>query len=298
MQFGKRIFLYLALNILVVTTISVLLAVFHVQPYLNQYGLSIPDLAIFCLVWGMGGAFISLLMSRAMAKWSYGVQLIDPNNCSSKERWLIDTVQRLCKTAGIEKMPEIGIYQSQEANAFATGPTKSMALVAVSSGLFDLMNTNEIEGVLGHEISHIANGDMVTITLLQGVVNAFVMFASRILAYVITRDSKSERSGWVYYLVTMVLQTVLLLLGSLLIAFYNRKRECKADDGGAILAGRNKMIAALEALQRTYDVVDPRAQPAAQTMKISSKPTGIWQLLSATHPPLAERIARLRNQLG
>ncbi len=297
MQFAKRIFLFLTLNIIVVTTISILLAVFHVQPYLNAYGLNIPALAVFCFVWGFGGAFISLLMSRAMAKWMYGVQLIDPNNCSEREHWLIDIVGQLCRKASIETMPEVGIYQSEEANAFATGPTKSRALVAVSSGLFNLMNNNEIEGVLGHEISHIANGDMVTMTLLQGVVNAFVMFASRLIAYVITRDSKSDRSGWAFYLVSMVLQTVFLIFGSLLIAFYNRKRECKADDGGAIIAGRNKMIGALEALQRTYDVVDPKSQPAVQTMKISSQPAGIWKLFS-THPPLEERIARLRNQLG
>lgn len=300
MQFAKRIFLFLALNVLVVTTISIILSLLHVQPYLNEYGLSIPDLAVFCLVWGMGGAFISLFMSRAIAKWSYGVQLIDPNNCSSKERWLVETVQKLCRQAGIETMPEIGIYISDEANAFATGPTKSRALVAVSSGLFELMNSDEIEGVLGHEISHITNGDMVTMTLLQGVVNAFVMFLSRIIAFTLTRDrdsnSRSDNST-AFYLVSMVLQTVFLILGSILIAFYNRKRECGADDGGAHLAGKNKMIAALEALQRTYDVVDSRAQPAAQTMKISSKPHGIWMLF-ATHPPLEERIARLRNQVG
>ncbi len=297
MQIAKRIFLFLALNVLIMTTISILLAVFHVQPYLTQYGLSIPDLAMFCLIWGMGGSLISLMLSRVMAKWSYGVQLIDPDNCSQKEHWLIETVHRLCEQAGIYTMPEIGIYQSQEANAFATGPTKSRALVAVSSGLFNLMNAEEIEGVLGHEISHVANGDMVTMTLIQGVVNAFVMFASRLIAYLVTRDSKSERSGGAYILVSVVLQFVFLILGSILVAFYTRGRECKADDGGAQLAGKNKMIAALEALQRTYPAIDTRAQPAAQTMKISCQPTGIWKLFS-THPPLEERIARLRNQMG
>jgi heat shock protein HtpX len=300
MQFAKRIFLFITLNIIVITTISIILSVLHVQPYLSQYGLDIPSLAIFCLVWGFGGAFISLAMSRAIAKWSYGVQLIDPDNCSQRERWLVDMVQRLCSKAGINTLPEIGIYQSQEANAFATGPTKSRALVAVSSGILDLMNADELEGVLGHEISHVANGDMVTMTLLQGVVNAFVMFASRVIAYAITRgDSKSDRSGWAFYLVSMVLQTIFLLFGSLLIALYNRKRECKADDGGAQLAGRNKMIGALEALKRTSDLVDPRAQPAVQAMKISGHGGGIWKFFNlSTHPPLEERIARLRNQLG
>jgi heat shock protein HtpX len=205
-------------------------------------------------------------------------------------------VKRLCEQAGISTMPEVGIYESQEANAFATGPTRSRALVACSSGLFSLMNDDEIEGVLGHEISHVANGDMVTITLLQGVINAFVMFASRVIAFIITRNSKS-RDNSSFYWISMLLQFVLLFLGSILVAYYNRQRECRADDGGAQLAGKNKMIAALEALRRTYDYVDPRAQPSAQTMKISSQPHGIWMLFS-THPPLEERIARLRNKIG
>ncbi len=300
MQVGKRILLFLGLNILVVTTISILLAVFHVQPYLTPYGLDIPSLAIFCLIWGMSGSLISLAMSRAMAKWMYGVQLIDPNNCTGRERSLVQIVRRLCEHSGIYPLPEIGIYQSQEANAFATGPTKSRALVAVSSGLFDLMNDDEIERVLGHEISHVANGDMVTMCLLQGVVNAFVMFASRVIAYAITRGSRSrdsESSNGSFYLISMVLQFVFMILGAILVATYNRHRECRADDGGAQLAGKNKMIGALEALKRTYDYVDPRAQPAAQTMKISSRPHGIWMLF-ATHPPLDERIARLRNKIG
>lgn len=296
MQFVKRILLFLCLNILVVTTISAFLAMFHVQPYLNQYGLDMPSLAVFCLIWGMGGAFMSLLLSRATTKWFYGVQLIDEAHCSERERWLVQVVNRLCRQAGINSMPEVGIYQSQEANAFATGPSQSRALVAVSSGLFDLMNDEEIEGVLGHEITHIANGDMVTMTLVQGVINAFVMFASRIIAYAITRNEKS-RSNAGYYLVSMLLQWVFLILGAILVAFYSRHRECRADDGGAKLAGRGKMIHALEALQRTYDQIDYKAQPAAQTMKISSQPRGIWAVF-CTHPPLEERIARLRKQSG
>jgi len=296
MKLGKRILLFLGMNILVMMTVSILLSVCHVQPYLSQYGLSIPDLAAFCLIWGMAGSLISLAMSRAMAKWIYGVQLIDPNKCSQREHWLLQTVKKLCEQSGISTMPEVGIYESQEANAFATGPTKSRALVACSSGLFGLMNDDEIEGVLGHEISHVANGDMVTVTLLQGIVNAFSMFASRVIAYVVMRDSKAKDSS-LYYVLSMVLDFVFLFLGAMLVAFYNRRRECSADDGGARLAGKHKMIAALEALQRTYDYVDPRSQPEAQTMKISSRPMGIWKLFS-THPPLEERIARLRNQIG
>jgi heat shock protein HtpX len=293
MKFAKRILLYLGLNLLIVTTISVLLAVFHVQPYLTQYGLDLPSLAVFCLIYGMTGSLMSLAMSRAIAKWFYGVKLIDLSRCTPRERWLVETVNNYSRRCGLPKLPEVGIYQSDEANAFATGPSKSRALVAVSSGLFNLMNDSEIEGVVGHEISHIVNDDMVTMTLVQGVVNAFVMFASRAIAYALTRGSKDSRGT--YYILSMVIQTVLLILAAIPIAYYSRQRECRADDGGAQLAGREKMTQALEALQRTFDRIDPKAQPAAQTMKISSAPKGIWALW-ATHPPLEERIARLREQ--
>jgi heat shock protein HtpX len=303
MQIAKTIFLFIAVNVVVMMTISVLLSIFHVQPYLDQYGLNIPSLAAFCLIWGMSGSLISLAMSRAIAKWSYGIQLINPENCSGRERWLVQTVRRLCERVGINTLPEIGIYDSQEANAFATGPTKSRALVACSSGLFNLMNDDEIEGVLGHEISHVANGDMVTITLLQGIVNTFAMFAANFIAYILVRGSRSkDNDGFAgsggFYLIRIVLELVFFSIGGLLVAFFNRHRECRADDGGADLAGKNKMIGALEALQRTYDYIDPKAQPAAQTMKISARPHGMWMMLWATHPPLAERIARLRNKVG
>lgn len=291
MAFAKRIMLYLGLNILIVTTISVLLSIFHVQPYLNQYGLDLPQLAIYCLIWGMGSALISLGLSRATAKWFYGVKLIDTSKCSDRERWMVQTVQSLVRKAGLNAMPEIGMYQSDEANAFATGPSKSRALIAVSSGLLNMMNNEEVEGVLGHEISHIVNGDMVTMTLLQGVVNAFALFIARAITFVIMRGSKDR--GFTGLIIMYALQSVLLILGAVLVATYSRKRECSADDGGVRLAGREPMIKALEALQRTYDRVDPRAQPALQTMKISSQPRGIWKLFS-THPPLEERIARLK----
>lgn len=295
MQLVKRIFLFIALNLLVVTAISILLAVFNVQPYLSQYGLNIGSLAVYCLIWGMAGSLISLAMSRAIAKSVYGVQLIDTTNCTDRQRWLVQLVETLCRQAGITTMPEIGIYESDEANAFATGPSQSRALVAVSSGLFNLMNEDEIAGVLGHEITHITNGDMVTMTLLQGVVNAFVMFAARIIALVLTRGSRdnNSRNTGGFYLVTILLQYVFFCFGAILVAAYSRRRECGADDGGAKLAGRQRMIAALEALERTVNRLDPHAQPEAQTMKISCEPQGIWKLAS-THPPLAERIARLR----
>lgn len=292
MQFAKRIFLFLGLNILIVTTISILLSVFHVEPYLTPYGLNIPALAVTCLAYGMFGSLMSLALSRAVAKWFYGVKLINTATCTERERWLVNTIARMSKQSGLPAVPEVGIYDSEEANAFATGPSKSRSLVAVSSGLFNLMNDEEIEGVIGHELSHIVNGDMVTMTLVQGVINAFVMFASRIIAYVLTRGSKDSR--WAFGLVTVLLQYMLLILAAIPIAYYSRGRECRADEGGAKLAGRDKMIHALEALERTFARVDKRAQPAAQAMKISSQPQGIWKLW-ATHPPLEERIAKLNK---
>ncbi len=291
MSFGKRILLFLGLNILIAITFTVLLSIFRVEPYISQYGLNITQLAVFSLIWGMTVALINLALSRAVAKMMYGVKLIDTAKCSDRERWLVLTVQNLVRKAGLKDMPEVGVYQSEEANAFATGPTKSRSLIAVSSGLLTLMNNEEVEGTLGHEISHIANGDMVTMSLLQGVVNAFVFFIARVITYVILRNS---RESWLVNTIVMIgLQFVLMLLGAILVSVYSRRRECDADDGGVRLAGREAMIKSLEALQRTYERVDPRAQPALQNLKISSQPQGIWKLF-ATHPPLDERIARLK----
>ena len=176
MAWFKRILLFGVVNILIVVTISLVLRLLGVQPYLHSYGLNYQDLAVFCFIWGMGGAFISLLISRLMAKWLMGVQVIDPTQARGEAAELINTVHSLAKRAGLSTMPEVGIYDSPDVNAFATGPTKAHALVAVSSGLLNQMNTAQLEGVLGHEMTHIANGDMVTMTLIQGVVNAFVMF--------------------------------------------------------------------------------------------------------------------------
>lgn len=294
MAIARRVFLFLLVNFLVITTISVLLSVLGVRPYLTEYGLDIPQLALFCGVWGMGGAFISLALSRWTAKWSYGVQLIDSRTGDPVLSNLVETVHRLARQAGLSTMPEIGIYDSPELNAFATGPSKDRALVAVSTGLLTRMRREEIEGVIGHELSHVANGDMVTMTLLQGIVNAFVMFLSRAIAFVLTRDRDSRGGSWAYFGITMVLQIVFMILGSIVVAWFSRWREFRADAGGARLAGRQNMISALDALRRHMDEVDPSAQPALATMKIASKPTGIWRLFS-THPPLEERIARLSS---
>lgn len=300
-QIGKRLFLFLALNILVMATITILLNVLGVKPYLTAYGLDYEQLMYFCLVWGMGGAFISLGLSRIMAKWMMGVQVIDPNTHDSQLQQLVQTVHQLAKAAGLPKMPEVGIYDSPEVNAFATGPTKSRSLVAVSTGLLHRMRQAEVEGVLGHEVAHIANGDMVTMTLLQGVVNAFVMFLSRVVAFAImqaTRSKDDDRSpamgGMAYYMVQFVLEIFFMILGSIVVATFSRFREYRADKGGARLAGRQNMIQALEALKRTFEIQDPEAKPAVATLKISSHPHGIFRLFS-THPPLDDRIERLRS---
>lgn len=300
MAWIKRIGLFLAVNILVVFTISLILNLLGVKPYLTAYGLDYSSLIVFCLVWGMGGAFISLAISRMMAKWAMGVQVIDPQTTDPQLRELVQTVHSLARAAHLPAMPEVGIYDSPEVNAFATGPTKSRSLVAVSSGLLNRMNREEVRGVLGHEVAHIANGDMVTMTLVQGVVNAFVMFLARVIAFALTstrgQDSERESSGpgMSYYLVQMVLEIAFMILGSIVVAWFSRYREYRADRGGAQLAGRSSMIQALEGLRRTFEAVDPSSQPAVQALKISSRPGGIMRLFS-THPPLEERIERLKQ---
>ncbi len=294
---AKRILLFLAVNMLVLLTISVILSVLNVRPYLRPYGLDYTSLMTFCVIWGMVGAFISLALSRIMAKWLMGVHVIDPDRAAGPERQLVHMVHTLAKRAGLEVMPEVGIYDSPEVNAFATGPTQSRSLVAVSSGLLRRMGPAELEGVLGHEVSHIMNGDMVTMTLVQGVVNAFVMFFARVLAYVCSRFGKREDEGvspFLYSALVFVFEIVFMILGSIIIATYARFREFRADAGGAELAGRDRMIMALKALQRTVEVHDPHAeQPAFQTFKISSGQRLLH--LFASHPPLEERIARLEN---
>lgn len=298
MAIAKRIFLFLTINILVVVTISIILNLFNVRPYLNSYGLDYQSLMIFCLVWGMGGAFISLGLSRIMAKWLMGVQLIDPQTKDPELRKLLNTVYSLAKDAHLTVMPEVGIYNSPEVNAFATGPTQKRALVAVSSGLLNRMSQKEVEGVLAHEVTHIVNGDMVTTTLLQGVVNAFVMFLARVLAFVVSgrnREGQSS-SNFSYMMLVFFFEIVFMVFGSIVVAWFSRKKEFRADLGGAQLAGKEKMIAALESLRALKQVQDPRtAQPAYATMKISTPVKSGFMTLFSTHPPIEERIARLRQ---
>lgn len=296
---AKRVVLFIAVNALVLVTISLILNFFNIQPYLTQHGLDYNSLMIFCFIWGMGGAFISLGLSRIMAKWMMGVQVIDPQMASGQDRQLLEMVYKLAKNAGLGTMPQVGIYQSPEVNAFATGPTRSRSLVAVSSGLLNRMNSAEVDAVLAHEIAHVANGDMVTMTLLQGVVNAFVMFFARVLAYAVMRmgrskDDDSVGSPFMYSMLVFAFEIMFMILGTMVIAAFSRFREFRADAGGARLVGRDKMIQALQALERTIQIQDPKAeQPAFQAMKISSnKP---FLKLFSTHPPLEERIARLQQ---
>lgn len=294
----KRIALFFATNLLIMLTISVVLSLLGIQPYMrNTYqGSSIDyqNLMILCLVWGSTGSFISLALSRVMAKWMMGVQVIDPQR-AGEFSWLVQTVHNLARQANLPA-PEVGVYESAEVNAFATGPTKSRSLVAVSSGLLQRMSKNEIEGVLAHEVAHIQNGDMVTMTLIQGVVNAFVMFLARVAAFFVSQGVKEESRYLVSSLITLLFELVLGLLGILVVSAFSRAREFRADAGSAKLAGRSNMIAALQALQRMQGIDPHSPQPASmQAFKIASNNPGSLRFLFSTHPPLEQRIKALES---
>ncbi|HMO02188.1 MAG TPA: protease HtpX [Oligoflexia bacterium] len=293
----KRITLFLLTNLLVILTISILLQVLGVRPYLTANGIDFSALMIFCLIWGFTGSFISLLLSKQMAKWAMGVKVIDPERSSDYD-WLIQTVTNQARAAGLRVSPEVGVYNSPEINAFATGPTKNNSLVAVSTGLLNYMNKEEAEGVLAHEVAHIANGDMVTMTLIQGVVNSFVLFLSRLLGFVVSQGVKEESRAMVRMIVTILLDILLGILGMLVVAYFSRMREYKADAGSARIAGRDKMIAALEALKRNAGLPPPQlaASKGMQALMISSgERRNALSLLFSTHPPLTDRIEALKN---
>jgi heat shock protein HtpX len=285
----KRILLFVATNFAIMITLAIVVNVFGFDHYLTRRGIDYPMLMMFSLVWGFGGAIVSLLMSRAMAKSAMGVQLVDGNTGHAELDWLYQTVEQLTRKAGLP-LPEIGVYDSPEVNAFATGPSKRSSLVAVSSGLLRSMSHPEVEGVLAHEVSHIQNGDMVTMTLIQGVVNAFSIFLSRVLAGLLrSRDDRGNSS----FLLTMLFQMVFSFLGMFIVAWFSRAREFRADAGAATLSTRGNMIAALQRLQANQGLID-NSQPQLATMKISGKRKGIAGLMS-THPPLEERIAALQQ---
>jgi heat shock protein HtpX len=292
-RMGKRILLFVVTNLAIVFTLTIVLQILGISGYARIGGrLDLGALMVISLVYGMGGAIISLLMSRFIAKMSMGVKLITGATGSPDADWLYRTVQRLAQQAQLP-MPEVGIYESPEVNAFATGPSRSRSLVAVSSGLLRSMRQEEIEGVLAHEMAHIQNGDMVTMTLIQGVVNAFVIFLARLIGSLV-RGSDSRNGQMLSFVVTIVLQIVLGFLGLIVVAWYSRAREFRADAGGAALAGRGNMISALRRLQSTHELVD-NSQPQLATLKISG---GRAMMLFSTHPPLAERIAALESLRG
>ncbi len=298
---AKRILLFLFVNFLVISVITLIFYLIGFQGYdITETGIDYTGLMIFCLVWGMGGSFVSLSISRWSAKRMMGVQLVEGTTSDPRVNHLIQTVENLSRAAGLP-MPEVGIYDSPEVNAFATGPSKKRSLVAVSSGLLQRMRPDEVEGVLGHELAHVANGDMVTMTLLQGVVNAFVMFLARVVAFAIDQFLRDRNEGqglgfFAQYMLIMFFQSIFMMFGMIVIAGFSRHREFRADVGSAQLAGREKMISALQALKGTAELVEPKPERAVATLKIAS-PSGFMRLY-ATHPALDDRIARLQTFAG
>ena len=296
----KRIGMFLLVNGIVILSISTILNSLHLMPYLNKNGLDYYMLAAFCLVWGMTGSIISLLLSRWIAKRAYGVQILDLNTMIPWERMVLEQVYEASKKAGIKRMPQVGIYQANEINAFATGPTKNRALVALSSGLVQTANAEQIHGVVGHEIAHIANGDMVTMTLLQGLVNSFVLFLSRAIAHLIVVLIKRDNTTFGYIIfavITFVLEMILMVLGSLVVAHFSRMREYRADKYGSELVGKYKVMEALKMIQLNAQVKDPYIQKTAMAFKNLqiSHTESKWASLFASHPSLDRRLDKVRK---
>lgn len=293
----KRVFLFLATNIAVILVLSIVLRLLGVDQIQTAQGtINYQALLIFSFVFGMGGSFISLAISKWSAKRMTGAKVIQ-QPANPTEQWLVSTVQRLSQQAGIG-MPEVAIYPGQEVNAFATGARRDSALVAVSVGLLNSMEKSEVEAVLAHEVSHVANGDMVTLTLLQGVLNTFVIFLSRIIGNIIDRAvfRSGSGNGIGYFMTVIALQIVLGILASFIVAAFSRYREYRADAGGANLAGRNNMIAALERLRR---INRPAQLPEQlEAMGISSGKRSGLRALAMTHPPLEDRIKALQQNLS
>ncbi len=290
----KRVLLFLATNLAVVLVLSIVLSVLSSWLGVNRQGMG--GLLLLAAVFGFGGSIISLLMSKWIAKRSYGVQIIEQPR-SEMEHWLLSTVNRQAQQAGIG-MPEVGIYDSPEMNAFATGASKNNSLVAVSSGLLHSMSRDEAEAVLAHEVSHIANGDMVTLTLIQGVVNTFVIFFARVVAGIISNAFRSDdeeqgspMGGFAYMMIVFVLEMVFGILASVIVMWFSRQREFRADEGSAKLAGRNKMIAALERLRQGHE---PQLEGTMMAFGINGKHSANTWFMS--HPPLEQRIEALRQQ--
>jgi len=286
----KRIFLFVLTNLAVVVVLGIVASLLGVNRYLTANGLNLGALLGFAAVMGFGGAIISLLISKPIAKWSAGVQVIDGTG-SADEAWIVNTVRKFADQAGIG-MPEVGIFQG-EPNAFATGAFKNSALVAVSTGLLQGMTREEVEAVIGHEVAHIANGDMVTMTLIQGVMNTFVVFLSRVVGYFVdgflSRGEQRSGPGIGYYVTTIVLDIVLGFLAAIIVAWFSRQREFRADAGSAQLLGRKQPM--INALARLGGLPAGELPKAVEAMGI----TGSIGKLFATHPPIEERIAALQS---
>jgi heat shock protein HtpX len=291
----KRILLFVATNLAVIVLLGIITRLLGVDRFLVGTGLNLTSLLIFSAIFGMGGSFISLLTSKWIAKMSVGAQVIEQPRTQT-ELWLVETVHRQAQNAGIG-MPEVAIYHAPEPNAFATGASRNHALVAVSTGLMEQMSADEVEAVLGHEVSHVANGDMVTLTLIQGVLNAFVIALSRVVGYLVdralSRNEEYRGPGIGYYIASFIMEIVFGFLASLVVMWFSRRREFHADAGGARLAGRSKMIAALERLRQLHKPSQLPSQMAAFGINGGLR-EGLRKLLM-THPPLEERIAALRQ---
>jgi len=292
----KRILLFLATNIAVMVVLSIVVRLLGVDRFLAAGGINYVSLLIFAAVIGFGGSFISLAMSKWMAKWSVGAQVIVQPR-SQAEIWLVDTVKKQASMAGVG-MPEVAVFDSDSPNAFATGMNRNKALVAVSTGLLQTMSRSEVEAVLAHEMTHVSNGDMITLSLIQGVVNTFVIFLSRVVGFFVDRVvlKNEEGHGIGFFITSIVAQIVFGILASIIVMWFSRKREYAADAGGAKLAGTANMIAALESLKGSMH------EPLPDQMKafgISGKPVkNSIALLFMTHPPLDDRIDALKRSAG
>ena len=288
----KRIMLFVLTNLAVMLVLGIVVHLFGLNRFITANGLSVGGLLAFAAVMGFGGAFISLLMSKPMAKWSTRAQVINDSQ-DPTHMWIVQTVARFSDKAGI-RMPEVAIYEG-EPNAFATGAFKNSALVAVSTGLLQSMQRQEVEAVIGHEVAHVANGDMVTMTLIQGVMNTFVVFISRIVGYFVDKvvlRNQDDAPGIGYYVTTIVLDILLGVLAAIVVAWFSRQREYRADAGAAALMGRKQPM--IDALARLGGL-EPGALPqTVQNMGISSKPSGLMALFSS-HPPIEDRIRALQQ---
>jgi len=290
----KRIFMFILTNVAVLLLVTIVAHLLGVDTYLTAHGQNPEGLLVWAALFGFGGAFVSLAMSKMQAKMFMGVQVINPQSADATSQWLLSVIDHHARKVGV-RMPEVGIFTSPEPNAFATGMSRNSALVAVSTGLLERMNRQEIVAVLGHEMTHVANGDMVTLALIQGVVNTFVLFLSRVVGQIIDRAvfRSDDGRGFASYLIFYVLQIAFGILATPIVMWFSRQREFRADRGGAQLAGTSEMIAALEELKREHEPL-PAQQFAAFGIAGGDSGGGLSRLFMS-HPPLDERIAALRT---